>query len=285
MKIHFNILNILLISAAIYFGVTAFYITAVGKLDHGHPTASTGKQISSPEEGNVHSISYYNTIVKRNLFNTKKETNKRESFNIESLKQTHLKLKLWGTVTGDRGKTYAVISKQKERKQNLYKVGDTIQNATVKIILREKVVLNVNGKDEILKLEKVTGAKKRIISSRKRIISSKKSRGSFSQNITIKHSRIEKAIKNVNDLMKQVRIRPHFSNGKPNGLNLSGIRPGSIFSEMGLKSGDIITGVNGKNIESVDDALQFYESLKSSSNVQLQLKRKGLQKTINYNIE
>jgi general secretion pathway protein C len=54
---------------------------------------------------------------------------------------------------------------------------------------------------------------------------------------------------------------------------------------MGLKSGDIITGVNGKKIESVDDALKLYESLKSSSNVQLQLKRKGRQKTINYTIE
>ena len=278
MKRYFAILNILLISAAIYFGVTAFYLTAVSKLDHGHPTASTGKQISSSEEGTVHPIFYYDTIIKRNLFNTKKTTNKTEPFNIETLKQTDLKLKLWGTVTGDRGKTYAVIEKQKERKQNLYKVGDTIQNATVKIILREKVVLNVNGKDEILKLEKVTGAYKSIISS-------KKSKGSFSQNITIKHSRVEKAIKNVNDLMKQVKIRPHFSNGKPNGLNLSGIRPGSIFSEMGLESGDIITGVNGKNIESVDDALKFYESLKSSSNVQIQLKRKGLQKTINYTIE
>ncbi len=278
MKRYFAILNILLISAAIYFGVNAFYITAVSKLDHGHLTISTGKQISSPEEETVQPIFYYDTIIKRNLFNTKKETKKTEPFNIETLKQTDLKLKLWGTVTGDRGKTYAVIEEQKERKQNLYKVGDTIQNATVKIILREKVVLNVNGKDEILKLEKVTGAHKSIISS-------KKLPGSFSQNIAIKHSRIEKAVNNVNDLMKQVRIRPHFSNGKPNGFNLSGIRPGSIFSEMGLKSGDIITGVNGKKIESVDDALKLYESLKSSSNVQLQLKRKGRQKTINYTIE
>ncbi len=278
MKPYFAILNILLISAAIYFGVNAFYITAAGKLDRGHPTTSTNKQISSPEKVTVHPISYYNTIIERNLFNTKKKTDKIESLNVETLKHTDLKLKLWGTVTGDSSKTYAVIEEQKGKKQNLYKVGDTIQTATVKIILREKVVLNVNGKDEILELEKVTGTYKSTISS-------KKSNGSFSQNISIKRSRIDNAMKNVNDLIKQVRIRPNFSNGKPDGLNLSGIGSGSIFSKMGLKSGDIITGVNGKNIESVDDALKFYESLKSSSNVQLQLKRKGLQKIINYNIE
>jgi len=278
MKIYVNILNVFLISAAIYFGVNAFYITTAGKLDHGHPAISMGKQISPPEEGTVHPVSYYNTIIKRNLFNTKKKTNKIEPVNIESLKQTDLKLKLWGTVTGDSGKTYAVIEEQKGKKQNLYKVDDTIQNATVKIILREKVVLNVNGKDEILELEKKTG-------DYKSIISSKKSKRSFSQNITIKRSQIDKAVKNVNDLMKQVRMRPHFSNGKPNGLVLSSIKSGSIFSKMRLKNGDIITGVDGKNIKSVDDALKFYESLKSSSNVQLQLKRKGRQKTINYNIK
>jgi general secretion pathway protein C len=278
MKIYVNILNVFLISAAIYFGVNAFYITTAGKLDHRHPAISMDKQISSPEDGTVHPISYYNTIIERNLFNTKKKTNKIEPVNIETLKQTDLKLKLWGTVTGDSGKTYAVIEEQKGKKQNLYKVGDTIQNATLKIILREKVVLNVNGKDEILELEKKAG-------NYKSIISSKKSKRSFSQNITIKRSRIDKAVENITDLMKQVRIRPHFSNGKPNGLNLSSIRSNSIFSEMGLKSGDIITGVNGKNIKSVDDAQKFYESLKSSSNVQLQLKRKGRQKTINYNIK
>lgn len=275
MKIYFNILNVFLISVAIYFGIDAFYITTTSKLDHGDPIISTDKPIVSPEDVIVHPISWYNAIIERNLFNTK---DKKEEVDVETLKQTDLKLKLWGTVTGDRDKAYAVIEEQKGKKQNLYKIGDTIQTATVKIILREKVVLNVNGKDEILELEKVIGDYKSTISSRK-------SKKAFLQNITIKRSRIDKAIKNVNDLMKQVRIRPHFSNGKPNGLNLSNIKSGSIFSEMGLKSGDIITGVNGKNIKSVDDALQFYESLKSSSDVQLQLKRKGRQKSINYNIE
>ena len=278
MKIYFNILNVFLISVAIYFGVTAFYMTTTSKLDHEDPLILTNKPIASPKDVIVHPISWYNAIIERNLFNTKKKTDKVESIDVETLKQTDLKLKLWGTVTGDRNKAYAVIEKQKERKQNLYKVGDTIQTATLKIILREKVVLNVNGKDEILELEKAAGNYKATTSSRK-------SKRAVSQNITIKRSLVDKAMKNVNALMKQVRIRPHFSNGKPDGLNLSNIKSGSIFSKMGLKSGDIITGVDGKNIKSVDDALKFFESLKSSSNVRLQLKRKGRQSTIDYNIK
>ena len=85
--------------------------------------------------------------------------------------------------------------------------------------------------------------------------------------------------------MKQVRIRPHFTNGEPDGLRLTGIRPNSIFYKMGLKSGDIITGVDGKDIESVDDALEFYKSLQSSAKVKLELNRRGRLQTLNYNIE
>ena len=64
-----------------------------------------------------------------------------EKLDIESLTPTDLKLKLLGTVTGDEKEAYAVIEDTAVRRQNLYKIGDTIQNATLKMILREKVVL------------------------------------------------------------------------------------------------------------------------------------------------
>ncbi len=85
--------------------------------------------------------------------------------------------------------------------------------------------------------------------------------------------------------MQYVRIRPHFTNGEPDGLRLTGVRPGTIFTEIGFRNGDIITGVNGKRIESVDDALQFYTSLKNATNVDLQLRRRGEDKSIRYRVE
>lgn len=65
---------------------------------------------------------------------------------------------------------------------------------------------------------------------------------------------------------------------------LTHIRNDSIFNELGLKSGDIVKGVNGQEIESVDDALKFYNNLKSSSSVQLQIERRGQEKSISYQI-
>jgi len=266
-------------AVAVYFSVKAFYKVATANLNNAPSREVTTRHVISPEDATFHPMSYYRAITERNLFNSKKGAGQHtERLDIETLEPTGLKLKLLGTVSGNNKKAYAVIENTVQKHQDLYRIGDSIQNATLKMILREKVVLHVNGKDEILGIEKVHG-------SQKTSIYSKRARRATSHNITLKRSRIESAVKNVNNLMKQVRIRPHFKNGKPDGLRLTGIRPNSIFYNMGLKSGDIITGVNNNNIESVDDVLKFYQSLQSSSSVQLQIKRRGRPKTINYNIE
>ncbi|OEU61748.1 MAG: type II secretion system protein GspC [Desulfobacterales bacterium S5133MH16] len=279
MKRYFAALNILLIAVAVYFSVKAFYKVATADLNNAPSREVTTRHVISSEDVTVHPMPYYRTIVERNLFNSKKGAEQHtERVDIETLEPTDLKLKLLGTVSGNNKKAYAVIEDTAKKHQDLYRIGDSIQNATLKMILREKVILRVNGKDEILNIEEASG-------SRKTGIVSKRAGMATSQNITLKRSRIESAVKDVNNLMKQVRIRPHFRNGKPDGLRLTGIRPNSIFYNMGLKSGDIITGVNNNNIESVDDVLKFYQSLQSSSSVQLQIKRRGRPKTINYNIE
>ena len=279
MKRYFTILNVLLITAAVFFMVKAFYKIAGAKIDHAPPSKAAARHVVPNEASTRHPLSDYSAIIDRNLFKTKTGTGGRpQKLDIESLTPTDLKLKLLGTVTGDEKEAYAVIEDTAVKRQNLYKIGDTIQNATLKMILREKVVLHVNGKDEILGIEKVREERKTGRSSERKSASS-------SQNITIKRSQIDTALQDVNTLMKQVRIQPHFQDGKPDGLRLTGVRPNSIFYKMGLKSGDIIMGVDGKNIESVDDALKFYQSLQSASKVQLQVKRRGRPKTIDYNIE
>jgi len=278
----FPIINILLITVAVYLGVSAFYRIATAKVDKIDLYKPVRKQAASPKDEIYHPLSYYKTIIDRNLFNTKTGIEKKtDQVDIEALEQTDLNLKLWGTVTGDKRKAYAVIEETKENRQDLYRLGDTVQGATVKLILREKVVLRVNGKDEVLEIEEMLGEEKFVKPSK----SSKPSRPPRSQNITLKRSQIDTAVKDINSLMNQVKISPNFDeNGKPDGLVLKSIKPKSIFRKMGLRSGDVIKGVDGKDIESVDDALKLYESLNSSSSLQLQVKRRGELKNINYNI-
>ncbi|MDM8523389.1 type II secretion system protein GspC [Desulfococcaceae bacterium HSG8] len=298
MKKYFTILNLLLIAAGIYFGVKAFYRTATIRLDHG-PLAKGNSELSSSSEDEIRQpLTHYQPIIERNIFDTKNEEEEEKKPEVKGddkkeLEETKLKLKLWGTVSGDTKKAYAVIEDTKEKKQNLYREGDTVQNATIKKILREQLVLSVNGKDEILKMEEkksAGGGRERGDRARERPAvktssASPSSEGEASQKVSLKRSEIDEAVGDINNLMKQARLRPHFKNGKPDGITITRIRPNSIFRKLRLRSGDILTGINGNEIESVDDALGFYNNLKSSSEVAVQIKRRGQLKNIDYAID
>ena len=90
---------------------------------------------------------------------------------------------------------------------------------------------------------------------------------------------IDESLQDVNKLMSEIAIRPHEE-----GLSLSNIKPNSVFRRMGLRNGDILLGINGKEIRSVEDAMQLYDGLRSASEVQVQLKRRGQERSISYNI-
>jgi general secretion pathway protein C len=280
MKRYLNLLNLLLLAGVVFFAVKAFYALVTADIDSGRPIKAVSRQLVPHEDETRHPLSYYSAVSDRNLFQTKSGAGGRpEKLDIENLAPTDLKLNLLGTITGDEKEAFAVIEDTATKQQKLFRIGDTIQNATIKMILREKVVLNVNGKDEILKIQKDREGPKRFNTQAATLQTGR------SQEIAVRRSQMESAVKDVNNLMKQIRIQPNFRNGQPDGLRLTGIRPNSIFYNMGLKSGDILMSVDGREIKSVDDAFKLYQNLQSSSRVQLQIKRRGQLKSIDYHIE
>ena len=286
MKLYLTIANLLFITGASYFGVSLFYqIGASQFMTQDARMATVGLQ-QTIDSAKHKPLSEYQPIKERNLFRIKAQApveTVEEKVDITELKKTGLKLKLWGTVTGHQAETYAVIEDAKLRRQTLYRVDDSVQNAVVKEIHREKVILEVDGKYEVLEMEKIKSGS--ALSSRRSSSAPRAKDNPVQTNITLKRDKIESAVNDLNTLMKQIRIRPHFKDGQPDGLTISGIRSKSIFSEMGLRNGDVIVGVDGNNIESVDDALKLYENLQSASGVQVQVRRRGQLRTIDYKIE
>jgi general secretion pathway protein C len=274
----------MLITFTIYLGVELFYKALASKLNTMPLSPEKSKHVSKSADQTPRSLSYYQAISRRNLFNinidTPKAQEKTNPIKIETLKPTGLKLKLWGTVTGGAGKDYAVIE-SKGGEQNLYRAGDAIQEATVKLILRGKVVLNIGGKDEILEMEEFPSAAK----TRTRPGRRPAPRRVSSQRIPLKRSEVENATKNINQLLENVQVRPHFENGQPKGLRLSRIKPNSIFRKMGLINGDVLTAVDGEPIVSVENSLSLYERLRSSDDVKIEIKRRGRIRTIEYRME
>ncbi len=296
-----GILNILLITTLVFFGVRIFYTIVAAKMEASILPAAREKTASEPDHnfsaGRLDlsaqlRFAEYQPIVQRDLFLTKSaETvpSPVAEADVADLEKTKLNLKLWGTITGDdMGSSYAVIEEttRRQQPQHLYREGDRIGNAGIKLILREKVVLTVDGRDEVLEME-LTGdaASATRAAPRTMDVAPAYEMPEPGREVAIERDTIEDALSDVGNLMRQVRIRPYFQDGNPEGILLSGIRRGSIFEDMGLSSGDVITGVNGNPIRTVEDAMQLYEGLKSEQSVELQIMRDGAPQTISYRID
>ncbi len=277
-KRYHAILNLLALAFVLYTGVGVFYRVLAARLRQVDTKTFVAQHISDDKGRQKQPLDDYRLIIDRNIFGsvdrTTEEVKKEE---IEALEPTSLKLALLGTVTGNPQNAVAVIEETDKRKQGMFKVGDSIKNAIIKMILRGKVVLRVENIDEILTMEEVeTGAG---TAEKEHRASRPNGRGTT---ITVSRSDVEQSLEDINKLMSQARIRPHFKDGKPDGLALSNINRGSIFAKLGLRNGDVVQGINDGSIESPDDILGLYEKLKSGSQVSLQIDRRGQRQTLNY---
>ncbi|MCJ7683237.1 MAG: hypothetical protein MUO68_02980, partial [Desulfobacteraceae bacterium] len=100
--------------------------------------------------------------------------------------------------------------------------------------------------------------------------------------VTLARSDIQDSLKNINKLLTQARIRPNLKDGKPDGFALSYIKANSFFTKLGLKRGDIVKNINGKQINTPEDAFSFYQALESGAPLSMEISRGGKPKTINY---
>ena len=283
------IFNLLALSILIYIGVDIFYRTISFQLTE--ISSFEMAEVSAPIIAHYvpQPLNSFDVIVDRNLFGSSHETSSEgvsgdvepmdmETVEIEALEPTSLKISLLGTVTGSDENARAVIEETGRKTQGLYRVGDSVQNAVVKKILWGKVVLRVGDKDEILSMEAPESAKGgRPDTSVKPV--------QDGGTVTVARSDIQDSLKNINKLLTQARIRPHLKDGKPDGFVLSYIKANSLFTKLGLRRGDIVKGINGKQINTPEDAFSFYQALQSGASLSMEIMRGGKPETINYHFK
>lgn len=101
----------------------------------------------------------------------------------------------------------------------------------------------------------------------------------------IDRAMLEEQLQDLNKLGSQARIIPHYKDGKSDGFKLVGIRPGSLYSFIGVRSGDVIRRVNGEELNNPSKALALYEKLRTTSNVVVDIERRGTPMSLTYNIK
>jgi len=285
MKHLLPLINIVLIAAISFLSVDTAYKIFAAQLNRGdwhNPPVSKNRPSLNPPEFQTPPLSNYNAIVERDIFRTRKSIDiTDEKIIIEKIKPTEKNLKLWGTVVGnDPSRAYAIIEepskKRRRENQHLYRHGDIVQGAQIKKILREKVILSVNGNNEILRIvdPQSSGNVRRI-----RNMPDRQVRRPVRQRRYLRSSQIQKAVSDIETLMSQANIRPH-----PDGFKITRIKPSSIFRRMGLRNGDIITAANDQTISSVDDAMNIWQGLTAGGQTSLKINRRGRTRIFDYRI-
>ncbi|MEA3359710.1 MAG: type II secretion system protein GspC [Thermodesulfobacteriota bacterium] len=274
--------NLVALSITIFIGVDVFYKILFAKIGNIERDSTEILFKSDLKHNKRFPVSYYRNITDRNIFKSTdtgdKAKEKQKIIDVKTLEHTSLKISLVGTVVGDRKNTFAVIKEKNKKKQELYREGDTIQGALIKDIFRGKIVLRVGDRDEILTIEEDRKSRTEKKASKHRPSVAAEKDGT----VVLSKSDVEDSFKNVHELLSQVRVRPHFRDGRPDGLAISSIKAGSFFAKLGLRNGDVVQGVDGRSIKSPDDVLDIYTKLKSASQVELQIRRRGKSKKINY---
>jgi general secretion pathway protein C len=275
-KLYHTVFNLIALSVVIYIGVDLFYRVILSQLQQTDTQKVFMQQVPEVKTKNSPPLRDYQVINGRNLFGSvEKAAENIKPEAIETLEPTSLKIALLGTVAGNEQNAVAVIEEKKLKKQGLYRVGDSVEGALIKMILRGKVILRVGDKDEVLSMEEEDLSKTGDGRARP---------GASGEQTSIKVSRsdVEQSMQNINTLLSQVRISPHFKNGEADGLSISRIRPNSIFTKLGLRNGDVVQAIDQTPIQSPDDILSLYEKIKSGSSISIQINRRGQQQTINY---
>ncbi|RMD86386.1 MAG: hypothetical protein D6808_03470 [Candidatus Dadabacteria bacterium] len=228
-------------------------------------------QLSAQHKGNID----YADIVKNNIFGviappriSKKAPKPR----------TKLPLQLVGVFITEGEPPYAIIENKRKKTQDAFGIGEEIfGEAKLVKVEPDKVEIERNGVTEELTLD-IFGKSRRRGGKVGGIIEEEP--GEF----VIDEEELDKALDNLPLLLQQARAVPYFKNGRSVGLRLFAIRPNSFYSKIGLRNGDILKKINGKDLGDLSEALKLFEELKEERSFDVVIERNRVEKELHYEV-
>lgn len=101
----------------------------------------------------------------------------------------------------------------------------------------------------------------------------------------IKQSYLENQLKDLNTVLQTAKAVPFMdSSNKMKGFLMQSIDPDSPFSQLGLRQGDILSGVNDIVLDNAGKGLEAFQRLRSSSKIELKIVRGGQEMTLSYDV-
>ncbi len=201
---------------------------------------------------------------------------------------TRLNLTLRGVIASGSPDVAKAIIADSTGHENFYSLGAQIPGgAILEEIHVSHVILKRNNRLETLQLPKEV-PKNQSFRGKRRTSRSTAARISSSANKdtgTLLREYRETLKTDPQQLMDLVRTQPYRENGKLVGYK---IRPGKdrkLLRKFGLRSGDVVTAVNGVALDNPIKGLEILRDLSTSSQVSVSIKRNGIAQNLSFKID
>jgi len=187
----------------------------------------------------------------------------------EKLEETRLPLTLLGTAAADNPVfSTAAIQDKSSKDHEIVRIGDRLEkHPEVEIvgIERRRVVLQNGARREELVLdEESTPAPRQRTAARRATTARTRPSTRISDRLRELRERAEAAEQSPRSaatLFSDARILPKYENGEMVGIQLSAIKSGSMYEKFGFKDGDVITELNGIQINNPASSAKLLSEL------------------------
>ncbi len=237
-----------------------------------NPVSSDNSGQSSGQQEPVSSQDYQ-LILQRNLFGTSDGSDKPETIHSQVLINDEITkdLTLTGTIVGSPAIARAVIHSTQTDTTTVYKINDTIGTLHLIEIHPDKVYFRHDTRTVVL--------------TKKTLLPNGKSANTPpSQKIPLDEPRnkTQRTLAVMEDFLMNARISPYQEYGRTTGLQINNLDNMKYRSFFGLKSGDIITHINGQQLTSTQKAYQVLQKALNQSQIQMNIVRDNHEKRITF---
>jgi hypothetical protein len=233
---------------------------------------------------------YVDEILGRNIFDHENMGSKAGPGTPGGSVITDLKLRLVATLVAEPAtfsSALIVASDEKDAVANGYGIGAKLEDATVVAIEKRQVKLKRgDGSIELLVMDEEDAPVR--TASRAPTGDDDEDDGieQLGENkYAVDRSVVEKYLGDLESVSRMARAIPHRGpDGQIDGYRLSGIRRNSALDKLGIKNGDIVHGVNGQGLTSMQGAMGAYSSMQSESAFNFDVSRRGQKINLDYEV-
>ncbi len=289
-------LNLATVGLCAYFAARAVGGYVTGSVRYPAPGAVPERQAAAEAAATTEPRPEIKPIVSRNVFCSGcapaplEDRNPGAAPSNEPVR-TSLPLRLIATLVSseDPAWSFAAVLDSGSGRTRLLAVGGRLaDDARLTAIEDRRVLLENAGRRELLELDAAAGAGPQLASLGHAVPAPTAEvtgvRALGENRYELQRAELNRLLSNPAALGSMARIVPTMKDGKPNGLALDRLRPGSVLTAIGLQSGDVLQAVNGRSIRSPEDAIAVYTGLRSLGHVTISLARRSRPVTLDYTI-